>query len=111
MSTPAEVTTAGTRSTSGDGTAVLDAPAENMRYQIVGAILIVGTPGTDAATVTIKSGETTKAVIPLNTTIAGFASPIEIACGYGEAVYLNLSANVTVHWTLSYYLRDSGRPA
>lgn len=111
MQYQAEFTTSGTRSTSGDGTAVIAAPAsDKLRWHITGLILVAGDPGTDEVTVILKSGETTKATFPINDTAAGYMSPVDIVGEWGEGFVFNLSDAVAVHWTLSYYLRSDGKP-
>ncbi|MCB0072591.1 MAG: hypothetical protein KDE20_14075 [Caldilineaceae bacterium] len=112
MANQAEFTDSGTRSTSGDGTAVIAAPAsDKLRWHLTSVVLTVDDPGTDEVTATLKSGEDVKLPpIVFNDSLVGFAAPVEIVCGYGEAVYLNLSAAVDVHWSISGYLRSDGRP-
>lgn len=108
----AEYTAAGTRSTSGDGTAIIAAPDNDRhRWHITGLILTVNNPGTDTVTAIVKSGSDTLAKFVINGSQLGVATNVEMVCGAGEAVYLNLSGAVSVNWTVSYYRRDDGRPA
>ena len=116
MAKQAEFTSSGIRSTAGDGTAAIAAPASaRLRWHITSMIIAAGNPGTDEVTVEIKSGETAMATLAINDTAAGYMGPVEIVCGLGEAVYVSLdessmSEGATVNWTLSGYLRSDGRP-
>ena len=116
MAKQAEFTSSGIRSTAGDGTAAIAAPASaRLRWHITGLILAAGNPGTDEVTVEIKSGETVMATLAINDTVPGYMGPVEIVCGLGEAVYValdesSMSEGATVNWTLSGYLRSDGRP-
>ena len=80
MQYQAEYTTSGTRSTSGDGTAVIAAPAsDKLRWHITGLIIVAGDPGTSEVTATLKSGDVTKATFPINDTAAGYMSSVDTA--------------------------------
>lgn len=99
-------TVTGTRSTSGVGSAILPTLAANQRYVFV----LVQLQNEDVAQVTVllKSGSTT--LYRLLTTEKGVGALIAVphgfkwVAGWGEEIFLDLSAAAAVNYCLLYYV-------
>ena len=101
----------GTRSSSGDGTAVIAAPGAGLRNVIYYWRAQSEVDGDN--TILLKSGSTTIGRVFVSSKGQGVlermsSGPNEmderIYCGANEAVYLNLSAALQVNYTIRYYV-------
>ena len=106
MAGNAKKTVAVARSTSGDGTAVVDAPGAGRYVHIMGGLLMQADPGNDDCTVTIKSGSDTLLVLALSGGVYGSVVP-ELVCGGNAAVYVSLSTDADVQGALSIAVRST----
>lgn len=100
----------GTRSTSGDGTAVIAAPGAGLRNVITYYRLQLEADGDQ--TILLKSGSTTIGRFFGSSKGHGIIERLDqenelidrIFCGANEAVYINLSAASAVNYTIRYYV-------
>lgn len=101
-------TVAGTRSTSGDGTAVITASGvSNVAVHILDGAIKTTTPG-DVVTVTIKDGSATLYKVACTADVFGVATlPYMVTAANATAVYVNLSADVSVEYTLTYVIASA----
>lgn len=100
-------TISGTRSTSGDGTAVIAAPGADYQVHIYDGAVFQAVPASDDCDVTIKSGSTQLLKVGLTNGVYGVARLPELLSSANEDIYVNLSADADVTWTLSYSLRST----
>lgn len=105
--TGARHTVSGTRSTSGDGDAVIAAPGADYQVRIYDGALLQVDPGNDDCTVIIKSGSTQLYKAALSGGVYGVARLPELISGTNEAIYVNLSTDADVAYTLTYSLRST----
>ena len=98
-------TVAGTRSTSGDGTAVITASgASGVKVHILDGAIKTATPG-EVVTVSIKHGSTEIYSIACTADVFGVATlPYMVTAANTAAVYVNLSADIDVDYTLTYVI-------
>lgn len=100
----------GTRSTSGDGTAVIAAPGAGLRNVITYYRLQLEADGDQ--TILLKSGSTIVGRFFGGSKGHGIIERLDqdnqlvdrILCGANEAVYINLSASAAVNYTIRYYV-------
>lgn len=92
----------GVRNTSGDGTAVIPYSSAWNKILILGGALTLNNPGTDSVEVLIKSGVNTLYKVVFNISAVGVATLPPILGNTKESIYINLSANVAVNYTLTY---------
>ena len=98
-------TVSGTRSTSGDGDAVITAPGADYQVVIYDGSLTQTDPGNDPATVTIKCGGSRLHRVALTGDVYGVGRlPILVGTANG-AITVSLSAEADIEYTLSYSLR------
>ena len=95
-----------TRSTSGDGTAVIDAPGVGYYVHIYDGAMIQASPGDDDCVVTLKSGSDAIFKAALSGGGYGVVGLPEMVCGENEAVSVNLSDTADVDVTISYAVRS-----
>lgn len=101
-------TVAGTRSTSGDGTAVITASGvSNVAVHILDGSITTGTPG-EVVTVTLKDGSATLAKVVCTADVFGVATlPYMVTAANATAIYVNLSADIDVNYTLTYVIASA----
>ena len=100
-------TVSGTRSTSGDGDAVIAAPGADYQVVIYDASLTQTVPGSDEATVTIKCGGARLHRVALTGDVYGVVGiPVLVGTANG-AITVSLSAEADIEYTLSYSLRST----
>ena len=95
-----------TRSTSGDGTAVIAAPGTGKYIHIYDGAAVQAAPGDDDCTVTIKSGSDALFKVALSGGVYGVVGMPEMVAGENEDVFVNLSATADVDVTISYAVRS-----
>ncbi|MCB0075235.1 MAG: hypothetical protein KDE20_27450 [Caldilineaceae bacterium] len=99
---PNAITVAGSRSTSGDGTAVIIAPGAGTKIQILDGAIKTATPG-EAVTATLKADSTELYSVACTSDVFGVAtlpymsSPINVS-----SIYIHLSDAIEIDYTLTY---------
>lgn len=99
-------TVSGTRSTSGDGDAVITAPGADYQVVIYDGTLTQTDPGNDAATVTIKTGGARLHRVALTGDVYGVGRLPQLIGTANGAITVSLSAEADIEYTLSYSLRS-----
>lgn len=99
-------TASGTRTTSGLGNAILPAPAAHERYTI--CVLQIQNESDAAVTTLLKSGNTVLHRLLMSEKDKGIllsiAQGFKWVAGWGEAIFLDLSAVATVNYTVLYFV-------
>lgn len=100
-------TATGTRSTSGDGTAVIAAPGAMSRILI--DYIQLQSEADTAVTVLLKSGSTVVDRIYCGSGGHGKTEKLDrpIVCGFNEAIYVNLSGAVQVGYVIRYRVQTN----
>lgn len=103
----------GTRSTSGDGTAIIAAPASG-KEAVIYMLMEQATEDT-AVTILLKGGSTVLHRLRCAGDAQGYTGEFSeltaIRCGSGNAVYINLSGAAAMHYNIAYRIEDVRTPA